>query len=827
MKKILRLSFANIKKHKKESILLAILILFCISLLSSSVSAISGIKKITPCMIEESGCFQSFVSVIQEHYSDRYLTFLEEDPRVESYDHTAMVTDILKVKTANEDEDAQLVDISFVPESGERRMENYAADIDLSTTEHPIVLDITNKRTLGVEVGDELTVIRNDREFKFTLAGFYESGIWVYGTKAIVSEDDFANLENYMERYEIIGINTVAGTDNGELLKEFKAFAGDMSLNDLTSSMYAYSYEDLRTMNETNMSLLSIIMGIMAAVIVIAVMVMIRFRIVSDIKEQIVSIGVLEAIGYTSGEIAASYIAEYMLIALVSAIISVFPTYVMAQGLLRNAAGSVHYGGSVSVPLTPVIVCMALILIFVGITAFSRAMAVRKYPPTLAFRKGIETHSFKKTYAPLEKTRGSVHVRLAMKAFLQGTSNIGLTVCIMACTVMVLVSFMLGLFFSDSDMILGSICGHELCDIRIEGTADIEAENFISELEAMPEVEKVLGVAVNLGVKANGKDSSMMLEVYEDYGETSTILVTEGRLPEHENEAALTIQAKKQINVNTGDTVTFECGKVKRDYLITGVVNSGVNPMTAYLTTDGFMRMDPAYKPNAFDIYLTDGADKDAFADLLRSRYGKEISEYPDEEVSGDTLEDRIRSAAEINMAKAMTEQGVSYMEYAICVGDRIISGSTSAMKIKNLTFVLKENTEIADMLCTSFAGISIIMTVISAVIVMLILSILMASTIRKQYRELGIMKGLGYTSKELMFQMAFRIIPVVLIAVVLGTGLSMLLMGVVGTYVMKVEISVMGMIVMDVAILAFCFICAYVSARRIKKISVYELITE
>ena len=51
-----------------------------------------------------------------------------------------------------------------------------------------------------------------------------------------------------------------------------------------------------------------------------------------------------------------------------------------------------------------------------------------------------------------------------------------------------------------------------------------------------------------------------------------------------------------------------------------------------------------------------------------------------------------------------------------------------AVMKIKNLTFVKEENTEIANMLITSFAGITIIMMVLSAVIVMLILSILMAN---------------------------------------------------------------------------------------------------
>jgi ABC-type antimicrobial peptide transport system permease subunit len=148
-------------------------------------------------------------------------------------------------------------------------------------------------------------------------------------------------------------------------------------------------------------------------------------------------------------------------------------------------------------------------------------------------------------------------------------------------------------------------------------------------------------------------------------------------------------------------------------------------------------------------------------------------------------------------------------------------------MKIKTLTFVREDNEEIAHMLCVSFAGIAVILMVISAIVVILILSILMASTIRKQYRELGIMKGMGYTSGELKFQMAFRIVPVAFVGVAFGTVVSLLLMGVVNAFVAKIEVSAISVVLMDTAILVYCFICAYISARRIKKISVYELISE
>ena len=88
-------------------------------------------------------------------------------------------------------------------------------------------------------------------------------------------------------------------------------------------------------------------------------------------------------------------------------------------------------------------------------------------------------------------------------------------------------------------------------------------------------------------------------------------------------------------------------------------------------------------------------------------------------------------------------------------------------------------------------------------------------------------MKGLGYTSRELKFQLAFRIVPVAALAVILGTFASILLMEVVNAYVCRIIVSALSVLMMDIAILLYCFICAYISARRIKKISVYELISE
>ena len=833
MNKIIRLSFANMKKHKKESILLGILVVFCTALIASSVSSILGIKKITPNMVAKSGCYKNFIQIEQKDYTEKLSSFFEENSSVEKYDHVSMTSGNTKIKDYAGTGEEKTYDMSFVPESDEKLLEKFKVETSLSEEEikkldHPIYLDVSNRKSLSISEGDTLTVTFDKQEFSFTVAGFYESGLWMMGTKAVISEEDFSYLEEYLDRYEVIGINTTPETDNAELLKEFQSFVKDVSVNDITGSVFLFSYEDMISNNVVNMSLLSTIVAIMAGVIVIAVIVMIRFRIVSDINEQLVSIGVLEAIGYTSGEITLSYIAEYVLVALTGDILSIFPTILLTGFLLDNAASTIHYGGEHVIPVVPVILSMIAIPVFIGLTALTKARSVRKYPPVLAFRKGIKTHHFKKTFFPLEKTRGNVHIRLALKGFVQNAEqNVGLVVCITATTVMVLISFMLGSFFSNSDRILHSVCGHELCDIRIEAVGSIDREDFAEELRDMQEVDKVLVTTDSARITFPEKDINSALEIYEDYSGTESILLTEGRLPMHDNEIAATTQLKKRLNIHTGDTISVECGKVKRDYVVCGFVNSVMDANTAYMTEAGYKEINPVYTPNTFDIYLSEGADKEAFSGLLKSRYGDNITDISTGEVTGETSEERIKSAAEIKMAKAMIEEGTSYMEYAIRVGDKVITGSTNTMKIKSMSFVKDDYSEQAAGLTTSFAAVAVVLMVVSAIVVMIILSILMASTIRKQYRELGIMKGLGYTSKELKFQMAAKIIPPTIFAVVIGSVLSVLLLGVVEMFVARIAVSVLSVVITDILILLFCFGCAYKAAGKIGKISVYELMTE
>ena len=153
---------------------------------------------------------------------------------------------------------------------------------------------------------------------------------------------------------------------------------------------------------------------------------------------------------------------------------------------------------------------------------------------------------------------------------------------------------------------------------------------------------------------------------------------------------------------------------------------------------------------------------------------------------------------------------------------------------MRSSSFCIKEMVSVYDTTVTQLAAyITAIkitarcFVVISCIIIMIVLSILITAAVRLQRHELGIMKSLGYTSRELMFQLTMRIMPLAAISVAVGTGLGLVCVKLLTGMIGSIPVSLPAVLISDLAILLFCFVSAYLSARRVKKITVRELITE
>ena len=837
MEKIMRLSVANLKKHKLETASMFLLVMLCMLLVGSSLSATLGIKSIFSQMMERTGSYENYIMIPSKYYVTEFQDILEENEHVERTAQSELLF-TMSASFLDTSGNEQSAFMAFTTEDNQRKLENFdvqttLSEAEIAALEHPIYMPLAAQTGLMRKPGDTFTLIIGMKRYEFTVAGFYETTFFdstAGGLKMIVPNADFHALESTLNKYTVLAYDDHAGEGGVELIDDYLNTCQERSGNDIKSGAMAYYYESTKMGVTMPIETVLKIMLAMAAIIILAVAVMIRFRIASDIKEQLVSIGVLEALGYTSKEIAFSYVLEYLLAAAAGAVPGILGCFLLTPALYKVGELMTGHFVNGTVPLLPIVLTALGILVFVALIALIRAMMVRNYPPVKAFRKGQGDHRFGKNHLPLRDTKNNVHLRLAMKGFLQQfRQSLGLTLCITVATIAIVFSFTLFTFLGMSPSAIANSAGMEMSDLVVDLMPSVDAYAFAAELDAMPEVRKALPTTdFSFYVNAPDHNVTLLPMPFRDYQDTENIFPMEGRFPEHDNEIMITNVFARTEKVKTGDSLTLEYLNVKQRYLVCGIAtcttNGGVN---LYITEDGLKRLIPTFAPDAVNVYLNEGVDADAFRRTLTERYGRSIADAAKDGTAEGSYEERIRAEAEKQIAQMMAVYGVTNVEYAIQVGDQVITGNSSSFMVRSIICY-------GDILRTQLAGtqaaisaLTVIFIILAAVVVMIILFILMESSVRKQRRDLGIMKGMGYTSRELMLQLAARIMPASVCSVILGT-----VTGVLGTNLLtsifgKIDINLPAVLLLDIALLVFCFGCAYFGARKIKKISVYELMTE
>ena len=118
---------------------------------------------------------------------------------------------------------------------------------------------------------------------------------------------------------------------------------------------------------------------------------------------------------------------------------------------------------------------------------------------------------------------------------------------------------------------------------------------------------------------------------------------------------------------------------------------------------------------------------------------------------------------------------------------------------------------------------------IVTGIIVAVILGIIASTNVRRQRQRLGIMKGLGYSSKDLMTQMALRIMPVTVVSVILASILAIIVNKVfwLSLFGTLADTNYGVIVVTDIFMILLCYFATYLGAGKIKKISVNELMTE
>ena len=419
------------------------------------------------------------------------------------------------------------------------------------------MLPVCYKYINGYDIGDHMTILTGVDEVDFVVAGFFEAGLLAndgYGKKVIVTEQDYERLSAGFNQYTLVGFDYGKAFDKDSFIDLiYDRFGLNLTNADFVNV-------DIEEETETSfLSMFTYFIAFMSLITFIMSIVMIRRKISNDIEDQMEKIGVLEALGYSSEDISMTYIMEYTFLAGIGAVLGMIAAMLMnipMDTIIRQVIGrEVHADSGL---IRAAIVALLVVLIILAF-ALGKARMVKKYPPVVAFRKGIKTHHFKSNIMPLQKTKMSINHRIAIRDCIKNVrGNIGIMVCIIVASIGFLFTGLNFYFFKDGSDSIMKLMGMEAPDESVLINEGVDPQQMADEFLAMPEVDEVL-LTYNWGrVKVDGSSNDGTAMVYEDYSQTRNIFVSSGRTPEYANEVAISLARAKQEDISIGDSIVVQ-----------------------------------------------------------------------------------------------------------------------------------------------------------------------------------------------------------------------------------------------------------------------------
>lgn len=845
---ILRLSIFNLKKNKKEAVAVAFLTMITSLMLGIFIANVFGMHKIFDNSFKRSGCVNTMVIIDEDKYRDEYAEILEDNYNVSDLKMGRIILAI-PVDTIYKNGEVMSYNLLFVNEKTERKIENFVkkdslSEAEISKLEHPIWLPIYFEIGQDYKPGDQFIITNNGKQYPMDIAGFYETGLNStdgYGYKCVISDEDmdlFSLIFN--SGYGQVATGLYFNSESDFNYNEYITKCEETSFEKIKTDSYLFDYKTEKKSEENFLNIFMYLIAAISIITLLASVFMIRNKIANDIEDQMQSIGVLEALGYRSHEISLSYVYEYVISAGIGSLIGL--ALAIASSSFVKSGVRVMLGREVEgeVSFLNMVLSSIAVIAVVVIMALLRARKVKNYPPVIAFRKGIKTHSFRRNPFPLDKTK-NINLRLALKGLIGDIkANIGMALCIITAGILMTFGVLTVDFFKNGTDGLVSLMAYDLHPVYVSLANGVDPAEFREELLKQEGVRKVLMTYGLDDVNVEGTDEVGNTVVYDDFSDAESVEPSEGRCPEHYNEIMISTARSKYMNLGVGDSIAIEKNGMERSYVITGIISSMMNSYrNVYMTSDGYKWLMGNITPNTLVVYLEDDVDKEAFVDKLQQSYGGASSAITDDGVTeektidgtseADDFEAQIQAIADKKMDILLNQYGVTDVDYTIRIGDKIISGNSNKHMIKNVTnwdgMVKVQMASIAE----SVKLMSIFAVILVAIVVTVILGIITSSNVKRQRQSLGIMKGLGYSSKDLMTQMALKIMPVTIVSVIIS--------GFLGIVVNKIfwmsgfgsiaKTNVPVLIVMEILLVAFCYIVTYISAGKVKKISVTELMTE
>ena len=567
----------------------------------------------------------------------------------------------------------------------------------------------------GLNIVDTYKLKFPSRTYKFKIKGYintiYAGSNNMNRYEMLVSDEDYDMILN--DNPNLKAFDTYINFKDG--IKSKKESNKLISKIFTEKGVETESYDlDLTLESRTFISSIFFVSFLLTSVIIILVVIlMISNNISNYIRENIKTLGALKAIGYTSKNIKRSLIIQFSLLTVIGLVIGVLSGYLFMPIItdMLVAQSGIPYKLSFNLISTIIPIISMPILVFIIVLLSVRK--INKLDPIIALRDGIETHSFKKNHIPLSKSKLPLNMSISLKnMYKNGKQNIVTFITVLFLCFLMVIAMAMYQNFSRKPKL--DLLTFEIVDGIIMVDKDIRPE-FVKDLKKDKDIESF-------------KYLNMYQTLDKDYAKFETYIMNnpkllnnkdncyEGRYPKHDNEIAISGKYAKENNYKIGDKKEFRVGENKYSFLITGFIQSTNNDSKEILI-------------------LKSGMDHLVDTDELNPMY------YFDSKIKASKVIDKYKDK--------YGDKVLTTMDF-----EELIEGQMD-------TFINVANLMV------------VVISIITGAIILLVLYLLMKTLIYEIRFEYGILKALGFRSRDLIIQNVLSFMPTIIIATIIGTIIS------------------------------------------------------
>lgn len=626
-------------------------------------------------------------------------------------------------------------------------------------------------------IGDDYELKILDKIYNFKIKGFTNNiitGSYNCGTINAIVDDITYNkiIENTQEpwKYIYIKFDLKPEVDSTKFVNEI---SNKVSKENSLVTITYYTLEDALY----SRTFISIVLGVsflvISLIILIIVFLMLANNISNYIKENIKTLGVIKAIGYTGKNIKLSFVLQFVIITIVGCLIGIILSYLMLPSIIKIMVSQIGIPYTISFNLVSSITTILSLITIIILTVLFIVRKINRIQPITALREGIETHSFKKNRVELEKTKLPINISLALKTmFTNIKQNIATFIIVFFLVFAGVIALVMFQNFSVKPKL--SLLTFEIFDgaISTDGDTDKSVYNYIKSLDGVNNTRLISTINVET------ENVKLLTYIMDDTNQLNNKDVCyKGRLPKYDNEIAISGKYCKKYNYNIGDEIEIGRGDIKEKFLITGFVQTtNNNGQEAVILSDGIEKIVGTTYDKLYYFDTEDATNVNECIEKVKNEFGDRIS-------------------LTVNF-------------------EEVVKGSISVFKTISNAMV-------------------VIMMTICGLVILLVLYLLIKTLIISKKKDYGILKALGYTSKNIIVQNAISFMPSIILSVIISCIVSCfivnpyltLIMSMFGVMKVTFEIPVTLVICMGIGFVILSFIFALVLSLRIKKIEPYKLL--